>query len=60
MKIWLNNRKVKESEVYIPCYCCIFNRVAHNQLFTGSCLLRTLNLRNTDWCFSGYTYENMA
>ena len=60
MKIWLNDKKVKESEIYIPCYRCVFNRVTYNQ-FIGSCLLRTFNLRNyNDWCFSGYEYENMA
>lgn len=61
MKIWLNDRKVKETEVAIPCHRCIFNkRVPYNH-FAGRCLLRTLNLRNDhDWCFSGYAYENMA
>jgi hypothetical protein len=57
MKIWLNDRKVKESEFYTPCRRCVFNKVTYNQ-FTG-CLLRTFNLIN-DWCFRGYYYENMA
>ncbi len=61
MKIWLNGRKVKKSEVYIPCYRCIFNRnVPYNQ-FVGRCLLRTFNLRSDhEWCYNGYNYENMA
>lgn len=60
MKMWLNDRKVKESEIYIPCYHCIFNRITDNQ-FVGRCLLRTFNLRSDhDWCYSGYNYENMA
>lgn len=39
MKIWLNDRKVKEAEVCIPCHCCVFNKsVPYNQ-FASRCLL---------------------
>lgn len=61
MKIWLNNRKVKESEFSIPCHHCIFNRNVLDHQFITTCLLRTFNLRNDyDWCFKGYVYEDMA
>ena len=61
MKIWVNDRKVKESEVFIPCHCCVFNKsVPYNQ-FVSRCLLRTFNLRKDyDECSKGYYYENMA
>lgn len=61
MKMWLNDRKVKEAEFYIPCNRCIFNRNVPYHQFRTTCLLRTLNLRNDHgWCFSGYNYENMV
>lgn len=60
MKIWLNDKKVKESEFAIPCHCCIFNRSVPYNYFVGRCLLRTFNLRTShDWCFRGYFYEDM-
>lgn len=62
MKIFLNDRKIKESEFAIPCHNCVFNiNVPYNQFRSSNCLLRTLNLRNDrDWCFGGYFYENMV
>lgn len=61
MKIWLNNREVKESDSLLPCYYCVFNKsVPYNQ-FVGRCLLRTFNLRkDREECYKGYNYENMA
>ena len=61
MKIWLNDKKVKESGFSIPCYRCVFNRNVLYHQFRTTCLLRTFNLRTDhDWCFRGYVYENMA
>lgn len=61
MKIWLNDKKVKESKSSIPCHHCIFNRNVPGSQFIGRCLLRTFNLRNNyDWCATGFVYENMA
>lgn len=61
MKIWVNDRKVKESDLPLPCHCCVFSRTVPNYQFISRCLLRTFNLRNDhDWCFNGYIYENMA
>ena len=61
MKMWLNDKKVKEGEFGIPCHGCVFNRNALYHQFKTTCLLRTFNLRNDDnWCIKGYVYENMA
>jgi hypothetical protein len=61
MKMWLNNRKVKESGFSIHCHRCIFNRNPPHDGFLHNCLLRILNLRTDhDWCFKGYFYENMV
>ena len=61
MKIWLNNKKVKEYKYYIPCYSCVFNRNIPPGQWSYRCLLQIVNLRNDhDWCFRGYGYEDMA
>jgi hypothetical protein len=59
--MWLNDKKVKETEFATPCYGCVFNRNVLYHQFKTTCLLRIFNLRNDDdWCIKGYVYENMA
>lgn len=61
MKIWLNNKKAKESDIPLPCHYCVFNREILYHQFRSTCLLRILNVRSDhDWCLKGYCYENMA
>lgn len=61
MKMWLNDKLVKESNTSLPCHCCAFSRSDSHYQFVSRCLLRTFNLRKYyDWCFKGYYYENMA
>lgn len=61
MKIFLNDRKIKESSLAITCFHCACSRDVEYNPYARRCLMRTFNLRNDhDWCFKGYVYEDMA
>lgn len=61
MKIWLNDRKVKESNLHLSCYPCVFNRNSIDHPFRSTCLLRALNVRSVyDLCSKGYCYETIV
>lgn len=61
MKMWLNDKNVKESDSILPCYFCVFNKNVSYKPYIHNCLLQTFNVRNAhDWCVKGYEYENMA
>lgn len=56
MKIWLNNREVKETDRWIKCNKCVFMRETGDK-FNLLCLARAFNLQN-DVCLRGYQYED--
>lgn len=61
MKIFLNDRKIKESRYAISCSHCACNRDVTYNPYAKCCLMRTFNIRKDhDWCFRGYVYEDMA
>lgn len=61
MKIFLNDRKVKEAGHALSCSRCIFGRSDSYNPYISICLLKTFNLKKEhDWCFQGYVYEDMA
>ena len=56
MKIWLNNRKVKETNHYIMCNKCVFLRKSG---YGFQCLANIFNLQyNSSVCELGYQYED--
>lgn len=59
MKIWLNNRKVKETNHYITCNKCVFMRDSRDLMHNCICLAKTFNLRDRySICKLGYQYED--
>lgn len=56
MKIWLNDRKVRETDRFIICDKCVMNR-ERDDGYTHQCLAILFNLQG-DLCIHGYQYEN--
>lgn len=56
MKIWLNDREVKETNRFIMCNKCVFKReTGYRQ--TLQCLAKTFHLLDQA-CMHGYQYES--
>ena len=58
MKIWLNNRKVKETNHYIMCNECVFMRDSSDCIHSHLCLAKTFNLQCKYSICLGYQYED--
>lgn len=57
MKIWLNDRKIKESDHFILCDECALNR-KRNDEYTHQCLAAMLFHLYEQSCIRGYQYED--
>lgn len=56
MKIWLNNREVKETNCFIMCNSCVFQReTGHRHMV--QCLAKYFHLSDRV-CMRGYQYED--
>lgn len=59
MKMWLNNRKVKEADYFIMCDECVFMRIIDYDKYNIRCLSKTFNLLKKGLgCKFGYQYED--
>ena len=56
MKIWLNGRKIKQTDRFILCDECVLMRIMGHPL-RMRCLAKIFNLQGPG-CMRGYQYEN--
>ena len=58
MKIFLNDRKIKETNHFVMCDKCVLMRETNTKLLIR-CLARTFNLcKKGHFCSRGYQYED--